>query len=217
MAGEAKLTIKDSRWNITLANVAWELMQGLGGLPDLPSCAGMLFDLGFEQHVTVTTEPMLFPLDIAFLSDEMVVTEVYHNVQPGFLVTSTLPARYFLEVNSGELEDIGAGDRVSVELLPLQESVFDPWAYAETIDGYQMFTENSKNQAIADWKAGKITLTDCLAVINAVKNHVQRATSLQQQLNNVWSSGMALMFIGLIFGLVLPVTQGKLDEAKALR
>jgi len=56
----------------------------------------MLFDLGFEQIITVTTEPMLFPLDIAFFSEGMVITEIYRNIQPGYLVTSTSPTVIFL-------------------------------------------------------------------------------------------------------------------------
>jgi hypothetical protein len=63
---------------------------------------------------------MLFPIDIAFLSETMVVTEVYRNVEPGYIVTSTLPARYFLEVNAGELEGIDSGDRATVVFLPLE-------------------------------------------------------------------------------------------------
>ncbi len=103
MAGQAALAIRDKRWNVYIANVPWELEQGLGGIPDVPSGFGMLFDLGLEQYITVTTEPMLFPLDIAFLSEGLEVIEVYRSVQPGYQVTSTLPARYFLEVNAHEI------------------------------------------------------------------------------------------------------------------
>jgi len=63
----------------------------------MPAGTGMLFDLGIKQTIQVTTVPMLFNLDIAFFSEEFVVTEVCRNVAPGYLVTSTLPARYFLE------------------------------------------------------------------------------------------------------------------------
>ena len=45
----------------------------------------------------------------------MVITEVYRDVQPGYLIT--LPARYFLEVNAGELERIDSGSQASFELL----------------------------------------------------------------------------------------------------
>jgi len=118
MAGQATVTIRDKQWDVSVATAPWELAEGLGGLASIPAGSGMLFDLGYPQTIQVTTVPMLFPLDIAFLSDTLVVTEVYRNIQPGYLVTSTLPARYFLEVNAGELEGIDSGDRASVELLP---------------------------------------------------------------------------------------------------
>jgi len=60
---------------------------------------------------------MLFPLDIAFLSEDLTVTEVYRNVEPGYIVTSQLSARYFLEVNTSEMAGIEPGASVSVEYL----------------------------------------------------------------------------------------------------
>ena len=121
MAGQAILTIRNKQWDVSLATAPWELAEGLGGLPELPTGTGMLFDLGWEQIIQVTTAPMFFSLDIAFLSEEFGVTEVYLDIESGLLVTSTLPARYFLEVNAGELEGIGSGDSASIELLPLEE------------------------------------------------------------------------------------------------
>jgi uncharacterized membrane protein (UPF0127 family) len=116
MSGQAIVTIKNKQWNVDLATSYWELTEGLGGLPSMAAGSGMFFDLGLTQTIQVTTVPMLFPLDIAFLSDTMVITEIYRNIQPGYLVTSTLPARYFLEVNAGELEGIDSGDRANVEV-----------------------------------------------------------------------------------------------------
>ncbi len=117
MAGQVKVTIGEKEWLASLASAPWELMQGLGGIPEMDPGAGMLFDMGFEQTITVTTEPMLFPLDIAFLSEAMVVTEIYRNIQPGYLVTSTLPARYFLEVNADELDGVDSGSQASFKFL----------------------------------------------------------------------------------------------------
>ncbi|MBN2240963.1 MAG: DUF192 domain-containing protein, partial [Dehalococcoidales bacterium] len=102
MAGQAVVTIQDKEWLMDVATLPSELSQGLGGIPEIPAGTGMLFDMGYEQIITVTTVPMFFPLDIAFLSDDLVITEVYQNVDPGYLVTSQLPARYFIEVNAGE-------------------------------------------------------------------------------------------------------------------
>ena len=117
MAGQVRVKIADKEWLASLASAPWELVQGLGGIPEIPQDTGMLFDMGFEQTIHVTTVPMLFPLDIAFFSEDMVVTEIYHNIQPGYVVASMLPARYFLEVNAGELENIESGNQASFEFL----------------------------------------------------------------------------------------------------
>jgi uncharacterized membrane protein (UPF0127 family) len=130
MPGQATVTIGDKQWNVSVATASWELVKGLGGLPSLPAGSGMLFDLGVPQTIQVTTVPMLFPLDIAFLSETLVVTEVYRDIQPGYLVTSQMPARYFLEINSGELEGIDAGDRVTVEVLTPAQTAIPDWASA---------------------------------------------------------------------------------------
>ncbi len=118
MPGQAIVTIRGKQWQVDIADTPWELVQGLAGLPEISPLTGMLFDTGLTQIIRVTTAPMLFPIDIAFLSGTLVVTEVYHNVEPGYLVTSTVPARYFLEVNAGELEGIDSGDRAFIEFLP---------------------------------------------------------------------------------------------------
>jgi len=117
MSGQAVVGIGDKEWFTDVATLPWELSQGLGDLVELPSANGMLFDVGFEQIIEVTTVPMLFPLDIAFISEDLTITEVYRDIEPGYLVTSQLPARYFLEVNAGELAEIEPGASVSVEYL----------------------------------------------------------------------------------------------------
>jgi len=121
MPGQVIVTIRDKQWQCAVASAPQELASGLSGVESILPGTGMLFDLGFEQTIHVTTVPMLFPLDIAFLSEELMVTEVYHNIEPGYLVTSTQPARYFIEVNAGDLESIAPGDTVSVDLLPFEE------------------------------------------------------------------------------------------------
>ncbi|MFC1915214.1 ArdC-like ssDNA-binding domain-containing protein [Chloroflexota bacterium] len=121
MAEQAVITIGNKEWFTDVATLSWELSQGLGGLVEIPPTTGMLFDMGFEQSIEVTTVPMLFPLDIAFLSEDLTVTEVYRNVEPGYFVTAQLPARYFLEVNAGELAGIEPGVSVSVESLVTEE------------------------------------------------------------------------------------------------
>jgi len=117
MSGQAVVIIKGKQWQVSLATSYPELIQGLSSIPQMPSGTGMLFDLGHDTMFTVTTEQMLFPIDIAFISDNLSVTETYRSIMPGYIVTSDVPARYFLEANAGELDDVEAGDGVAVQLL----------------------------------------------------------------------------------------------------
>jgi uncharacterized membrane protein (UPF0127 family) len=117
MAGQALVTIRDKQWQVNLAIDYLELIQGLSNTPQIPSATGMLFDLGYDTIFTVTTKEMLFPIDIVRISSALTVTDVAHNVQPGQLVTSESPARYFLEVNAGEASDISVSDQAAVQLI----------------------------------------------------------------------------------------------------
>ena len=121
MSEQAVVSINDSEWQVTVVNTPWEMAQGLGGLQQLPTGTGMLFDTGYEQLIQVTTVPMLFPLDIAFFSEDFTLLEVYHDIEPGYLVDATIPSRYFLEVNGRELADIESGVTVSIEYLDSEE------------------------------------------------------------------------------------------------
>jgi uncharacterized membrane protein (UPF0127 family) len=129
MAGRVKVTIGGKEWLADLAVSSWELTLGLGGLSELPPSRGMLFDLGAMQIIEVTTEPMLFPLDIAFLSEDLVVSEIYRNIPSGYLVTSIQPSRYFLEVNASELDGVENGQVADVSCLtpPVVPQVTDDW------------------------------------------------------------------------------------------
>ena len=111
------MIIRDKQWQVSLATSYLELIQGLGGLAQLPRRTGMLFDLGNDTIFTVTTEEMLFPIDIIRISSTMTVTDVARNVLPGQLVTSIAPARYFLEVNAGEASGMNQSDQVAIQLV----------------------------------------------------------------------------------------------------
>lgn len=118
MSEQVLVIIGSKEWQAILASSYRELTQGLGGLPELPENMGMLFDIGYERYISVTTVPMLFPIDIAFLSDDLVVNGIYREIAPGHLITSSYPARYFFETNIGELSGIEVGDMASLTLFP---------------------------------------------------------------------------------------------------
>ncbi len=116
MLRQGTITIQYSTWQVSIAADPLDLSTGLGNLPGLPAATGELFDLGVSQTIQITTVPMLFALDIAFLDENLVVTEVYRDILPGHLVTSQQPARYFLEVNAGELAMFNPGDQAEAEI-----------------------------------------------------------------------------------------------------
>jgi len=60
---------------------------------------------------------MLFPIDIAFISSSLEIVDIALNVQPGCLVTAEASARYFLEVNAGELDSVSSGDIISIQVV----------------------------------------------------------------------------------------------------
>ncbi|MBA7558626.1 hypothetical protein ES708_00230 [subsurface metagenome] len=122
MLGQATVTIKENQWNVWVANTTAELTTGLSGEESIPAGTGMLFVLPAKQQVTVDTTNMLFPIDIIFISENLVI-DVARNIQPGYLVTEETPCDMFLEVNAGEAEGIEAGDTISAATI--QEPGFD--------------------------------------------------------------------------------------------
>lgn len=116
MPGQAVVVIRDKEWVVSMATTPQELLVGLSGVESIPAGTGMLFDLGAEQIITVTAENMLFPVSVIFIDSNLKVTEVALLLMPGDFGTTSLPARYFLEVNVGEAVGIEDGDAVSITI-----------------------------------------------------------------------------------------------------
>jgi len=114
MSGQAVVDIWDKQWSVNVATTPAELSQGLSGIPSMLPWTGMLFDLGSEQAVTVNAYEMLFPLGVVFIDGNLKVTEVVPLLEVGGVVTSSIPCRYFLEVNVGEVGDTKPGDTVTI-------------------------------------------------------------------------------------------------------
>ena len=118
MPGTAVVVIGEKEWSVDIASTPQELLQGLAGVEAIPANTGMLFDLGTEQIITVTAEEMLFPVDVIFISSDLKVTEIAFGLVPGDWGTATLPAQYFLEVNTGEAVGVVIGSEVSITITP---------------------------------------------------------------------------------------------------
>jgi uncharacterized membrane protein (UPF0127 family) len=117
MPGEVVITIKDKQWNCAVASTAAELTSGLSGVSSLPGGTGMLFVLPQTQIITITTQNMLFPLSVIFVGENLAVTEVIPLLAPGTFRASSLPCRYFVELNTGEADSIAPGDTVDIEIV----------------------------------------------------------------------------------------------------
>jgi uncharacterized membrane protein (UPF0127 family) len=111
------VTIGDNTWYVSIATTPLELARGLGGVASIAPGTGMLFDTGWEHFISVTTEPMIFPIDIVWISSTLSAADLIREVEPNQILTSDSPCRYFLEVNAGETEGIEIGDQVSVLIL----------------------------------------------------------------------------------------------------
>lgn len=131
MPGTAMVRIAETEWLVSVASLPWELSAGLGGWSSLPAGNGTLFDLGAERTVQVTTEPMLFPIDIIFVSEDGVVVNIVRDINPGNVVSQETPVRYFLEINASEAEGIHTGDVVEIEQLSSGFETTMPGAFAE--------------------------------------------------------------------------------------
>jgi len=118
MPGRAIVTIGESQWTVEVASTQTELMTGLAGRTSLTPGTGMLFILPSAQQVTVTTQNMLFPIDIIFIASNTVL-DVASSIQTGYDVTEETPCDMFLEVNAGEAAGISQGDMVAVEYFSI--------------------------------------------------------------------------------------------------
>ena len=115
----AAIAIRDKTWSVQVPTTSAEMSQGLGGLASIDPGTGMFFDIGYSDTIYMNTLEMLFNLDVAFISNDLTITEILRDVPPGLNISSTTSARYFLEVNSGELEGIEVGDSVTVTGITL--------------------------------------------------------------------------------------------------
>ena len=114
------VAIGAKNWYAWVATTTSEIASGLGGQLSLPSGSGMLFSLPTRQRVTVTTVPMLFNLDIAFIKDG-VVSQIEQDVAPGRSIPSDETVDSFFEVNAGDLDGIIVGDAVSTEVYSIAQ------------------------------------------------------------------------------------------------
>ncbi|VGO17109.1 hypothetical protein PDESU_05704 [Pontiella desulfatans] len=96
---------------LILAESTPALMRGLLGRASLPADTGMLLRPCRSIHMWF----MRFPIDAAFLDQEMRVLKVARNLRPWQLAFAPRKTHCVLETASGVLETIREGNRLRLE------------------------------------------------------------------------------------------------------
>ncbi len=122
------MTIEGFTFGVDVADTPDRRRLGLGGRDGLERGRGMWFDMGGTGSATFWMRGMRFPIDIVWISDDLVVTGVAERLpfpEPGTpgsalpLYSSGAPIRYVLEINAGLSEELGIGEGSVVTYAPL--------------------------------------------------------------------------------------------------
>ncbi len=117
---KGKLVIETAKgkfpFDIELALSPPQMVQGLMFRRALAADAGMLFDYGSPQPITMWMKNTLIPLDMIFIANDGKVVDFHERAVPMSLDTieTKVPARAVLEVNAGTVARLGVqvGDTV---------------------------------------------------------------------------------------------------------
>ncbi len=123
------MTIEEATFVVDVADTPERRRLGLGGRDGLEREHGMWFDMGGTGDATFWMRGMRFPIDIIWISDELVVTGVAEKLpfpEPGTrdsalpTYSSGVPIRFVLEINAGLAEELGIGEGSVVTFVPLR-------------------------------------------------------------------------------------------------
>jgi len=103
----------DKEFYFSVCRTAVELMSGLSGVASLESFDGMVFDFGCKFSPIMTPKGLLFPVDVAFITDRGEIVEI-HRLDPSYGFTQGTvrhDIQYALEVPVGffDLHNINIG------------------------------------------------------------------------------------------------------------
>ena len=106
----------EQRFKVELAQTPEERAIGLMYREQMAEDAGMLFDFGESQLITMWMKNTLIPLDMAFIDEHGVIKHITTDTTPRSLdpISSEEPVIAVLEVNGGVFERLGIkeGDKV---------------------------------------------------------------------------------------------------------
>jgi len=115
---ESQLSINQKTAYIEVADTEKERRYGLMFRRKLGADCGMIFIFADEQYRVFTMRNTLIPLDIAFITTDGKIAEVF-TMQPGVeRYPSSVRASYALEMNAGwfDKNDIAVGDKFALLL-----------------------------------------------------------------------------------------------------
>ncbi len=120
-AGLKPLSIGGTPLRVYVVDEPREREQGLSGRTRLPLNQGMFFVFEKDDMYGIWMRDMKFPIDVFWISEEKIVTDIEANVAPESypkVFRPHVPARYVLEVPAGFAEqyNIKIGDGVAVDL-----------------------------------------------------------------------------------------------------
>jgi uncharacterized membrane protein (UPF0127 family) len=104
------LKVGNTNLILEIADTEAERTQGLSGRDSLVVNHGMLFVFDEPGNYGFWMKDMRFPIDIIFLDVNLRVINVYEGVKPDSFPTPfypVAPAKYVLEINSGEASRLG--------------------------------------------------------------------------------------------------------------
>lgn len=112
------ISVGGTKIKAELADTPRKRVQGLSGRLLLGDDTGMLFVFEKEDFHGIWMKDMLFPIDIVWIDEGMVVIDVKRNTEPESYPDVFKPkdkAKYVLEVNAGfaRSHDMEIGDKVS--------------------------------------------------------------------------------------------------------
>ncbi len=111
------------RFQVELAITPFDQQRGLMYRTQLPQRHGMLFWYAKPQPLAVWMKNTPLSLDLLFIDDQGVITQIFENLPPNNSQTifkSDRPSRAFLELIAGSVAHYGlaVGDRIGINLPP---------------------------------------------------------------------------------------------------
>lgn len=100
-----KLKVGNNTIFLEVADSSVEHAKGLSGRTNLSSSSGLLFVFDHPGYHGIWMKDMHFPIDIIWLNESFNLIDIKENVSPETypeVFTPKLPAKYVLEMNSGE-------------------------------------------------------------------------------------------------------------------